>query len=121
MVIRRALRGLFHMLLTLYMGTLVWVFWQSWTVDCIKQLNVWLVVYCLNESLHTLTRVVAMCIWGCANDPELAETRLTIFFKIWVYVFEAIWVIYGSTFIYSDEVSTCDDTTRQALEDDEDI
>jgi len=60
-----------------------------------------------------------MILWGCANDPELAETRLTIFFKVWVYVFEAVWDIYGSTFIYSDKVSYCDDTLRDALEADE--
>ena len=62
--------------------------------------------------MHTLARLVAILIWLCANDPEIGETRLNVFFKIWVYLFEAIWVIYGSTFIYSEEVSNCEETAR---------
>ena len=62
--------------------------------------------------MHTLARVIAISNWLCANDPEIGETRLNVFFKSWVYLFEAIWVIYGSTFIYSDSVSNCHETAH---------
>ena len=120
MACRRALRMVFHLLLILSMGTLLWVFWLSWSIACIKELNMWLSVYCAIEILHTLTRFTQVLIWLCANDPEIAETRLTLFFKFWVYLFEAIWVIYGSTFIYSDKVASCDETAKLAVTDESD-
>ena len=45
---------------------------------------------------------------------------MTLFFKFWVYLFEAIWVIYGSTFIYSDEVASCDETAKLEVTDESD-
>ena len=54
---RRALRMTFHLLLILSMGTLLWIFWGSWSITCIKELNIWLSVYCAIEILHTLIRL----------------------------------------------------------------
>ena len=33
---------------------------------------------------------------------------------MWVYLFEAVWTIYGTTFIFSAEINECDQTTRLA-------
>ena len=67
------------------------------------------------EVLHTITSVCGLVIWGCARDPSLAETRLSAFGKIFIYLAEAAWVIYGNTFIYSDEINECDATTELAF------
>ena len=32
-----------------------------------------------------------------------------MFFGFWVYLADAIWLIYGNTFIYADEIKNCDD------------
>ena len=49
-----------------------------------------------------------MCMWCRANDPTLAETKLYVFGTFWLYLFIAGWIIYGSTFVYSKEISECD-------------
>ena len=101
----RATYGLGRALLTLYVAGLVWTFWQAWSIHCIRQLNEWLLVHLVIEVLHTISNVCGLVIWGCARDPSLAETRLSAFFKIFIYLVEAAWVIYGNTFIYSDDIN----------------
>ena len=111
----RATYGVGRALLTLYVAGLVWTFWQAWSIHCIRQLNEWLLVYLVIEVLHTITSVCGLVIWGCARDPSLAETRLSAFVKIFIYLAEAAWVIYGNTFIYSDDINQCDATTELAF------
>lgn len=33
-----------------------------------------------------------------------------MFFGVWVFLAEAAWIIYGNTFIYSDEIRDCEET-----------
>jgi len=59
--------------------------------------------------------MVTLFIWQYAVDPTTAETRLYVFGTFWLYIFEAAWIIYGSTFIYSEEIRECDATTFLAF------
>lgn len=38
-----------------------------------------------------------------------------VFIEIWVYLFEAAWVVYGSTFIYSEEIYYCHKTVAEVV------
>lgn len=95
----------YHVILTLYVIFLETIFWKSWSVDCIRQINVWLAMYCLSELLITISLVLTIIFWGCANDPTMAETRLKVYFQVWIYIFNIGWVIYGSSFIYTDKIN----------------
>ena len=96
-----------HFLLTVYISLLIWIFWDSWAIGCIRELNTWLGVYLILEVLHLTERTIATALWKCANDPKLAETRLFVFVRVWLYLIEANWIIYGSTFIYDDKFEDC--------------
>ena len=56
------------------------IFWDKWSVDCIKTINIWLVVYGVIQAVITISNVIAILFWALANDPNLAETRLKVFF-----------------------------------------
>jgi len=68
----------------------------------------WLAVYFLMEAMHLIERFVAGLFWLYAKDPAMAECRLYLFFRIWVYFIEASWIIYGSTFVYGEEIDECE-------------
>ena len=106
-----------HVLLAIYIFGLLYTFWPSWKVHCIRELNVWLSVYFIVELLQITVSLFAVCVWYRANDPTMAETRLYVFGTFWLYLFMATWIIYGSTFIYSDEISQCVDTTFEIFGD----
>ena len=93
-----------HSLLILYITALIWAFWDSWAVNCIRRLNIWLSIYLVIELAHLCERWATACSWLSANDPKLAESKLFIYGRLWLYLIESAWVLYGSTFIYSDEI-----------------
>lgn len=97
-----------HVALALYIGVLLYTFWRSWKVPCIRQLNVWLSVYFIVEVLQITICALVLGMWCRANDPTLAETKLYVFGTFWLYLFIAGWIIYGSTFIYSEDIQKCD-------------
>ena len=96
-----------YVLLTLYPMIIMWLFWDSWEINCIRKLNEWLLVYCVLIGIHAATTISYVIMWKCAKDPTLQVTRIRVFFHVWVYLFEAGWLIYGNTFIYSDKMKNC--------------
>ena len=42
-----------------------------------------------------------------AKDPALGHIKLEFFYGWLVFIFEVCWSIYGSTFIYSEEMDYC--------------
>ena len=52
--------------------------------------------------------IVCIFIWKRANDPPYQQIKFEVFAGGWVFVAEAGWIIYGNTFIYSDEITSCD-------------
>jgi len=76
-------------------------------VDCIEQLTFWLLVYIGVELLHIFERIAAACSWMRANNPANAEGRLFLFVRIWLYLGEVAWVIYGTTFAFNEEMDEC--------------
>jgi len=99
---------LVHMSLVSYISLLILAFWDSWRIDCIRQLNEWLSTYLVLEILHLVERIVSLCLWLRSEDPYLQEARTYIFGRIWINLVEAAWIIYGSSFIYSQELKECD-------------
>ena len=63
--------------------------------------------------VHAVVNFTYMCIWRRAKDPTMQLTRIQVFFHFWVVLFEAVWFIYGNTFIYKDETIEC---TNQEFE-----
>ena len=45
--------------------------------------------------------------WLYANEPTIAESRLFVLMRFWLYLMEASWIIYGSCFIYNDDIANC--------------
>jgi len=96
--------GVINASLCAYIFFLLFTFWSSWAVDCVQQLNVWLLVYLVLQTAHLLRTVLLIFIWRTAKDPSVAQIKLEIFFGLWVFLAEAAWIIYGNTFIYEDEI-----------------
>ena len=93
--------------LTGYMCLLLFNFWESWKVHCIRQLNVWLLCYTLIEVLQIGRTVVKIYIWRKKRDPPGQQIKVEIFFGIWLFMLEVAWQIYGNTFIYEEEIQDC--------------
>ena len=111
----RSLQFVFHLMLTILISTLLWVFWRLWEIDCIKDLNAWLEVFCILESIITVVRLVQVLVWAYAEDPLFVETVIMVFIEIWVYLIEAAYVVHGSTFIYSEEIYYCEKTAEEIV------
>ena len=99
---------LFHFVLTLYILVLLTAFWDFWTIECVRLLGFWMFIYLLDELVHIVLYSVAVYSWCRANDPPLIETRISVFGSFWLYLFGFAWVIYGSTFVFSEEIDNCD-------------
>ena len=78
-IIRRSLLAAYHWLLMLGVILLEAIFWHSWTVDCIRTINVWLTVYGILHFLKTLCTMGTLFLWICANDPNMQEVRVKVF------------------------------------------
>ena len=48
--------------------------------------------------------------WKKAVDPSIAQIKIEIFYGIWIFLIEAAWIIYGNTFIYSEQIKDCDES-----------
>ena len=77
------------------------IFWENWNVDCIRKLNVWLLVYLSLQGGHTVRTIILIGIWKKAKDPPYQQIKMEVFFGVWLFLAEAAWIIYGNTFIYS--------------------
>ena len=111
-MIRTSIRLVCHLFITLYIAVLLWIFWRAWNVECIRNLNIWLYGYGIIETLYSIFTVVIIIIWNKANDPASQETRLNVYVLYWLHLINIGWVIYGSTFIYNEESSQCDEETE---------
>lgn len=90
-----------------------WQFYEAWDVVCIKQLHKWLLIYAVIELLHLLERSIVCLCWIYATDPAISESVLYLFSRLWLYIFEVSWIIYGSTFVFSDPVKECKKTAYE--------
>ena len=76
-------------------------------------MNLWLVVYNAAMLVHAVIHLSYTIIWIKAKDPTMQLTRIRIFFHMWIYLLEAVWFIYGNTFIYSDDIKACEDNFQK--------
>ena len=93
--------------ITIFLSVILAIWWNAWRVKCIRVLNKWLLVHNVLMFIHALVHFAYCFIWIWAKDPTIWLTRFRVFFHFWVYLFEAGWIIYGSTFIYSEEIKEC--------------
>ena len=101
---------LVNTILCAYISVLLFLFWDAkqWARDpCVRTLNLWLLVYLFLQGLHTLRTIGVMLVWHKAKDPSVQQLKIELFFGVWVFIAEASWIIYGNTFIYSDEIENC--------------
>ena len=102
--------GIVNAILCTYIMALLFIFWdaKTWAKDpCVKQLNLWLLVYCFVQGLHEIRSIAVIYIWHKANDPAVAQLKLELIYGGWVFILEACWIIYGNTFIYTEESQQC--------------
>lgn len=38
----------------------------------------------------------------------MAESRLFIYMRFWLYLLEAGWIVYGTSFIFNEEIENCE-------------
>ena len=67
-----------------------------------------MLVYFMDELIHIVLYTAAIIAWCKANDPPLIETRVSVFGTFWLYLFSAAWVVYGSSFMFSEEIENCE-------------
>ena len=48
--------------------------------------------------------IILIGIWKKAKDPPYQQIKMEVFFGVWLFLAEAAWIIYGNTFIYSEEI-----------------
>ena len=105
---RSAGMAILHSLTCLYLVWTLMFYWEVFeAISCITQLFEWLMVYAFIMLVHALVYFTKVSIWRRAKDPMMQLTRIRVFFHFWVILFEAVWFIYGNTFIYSDETKDC--------------
>ena len=57
--------------------------------------------------MQTVRTIAVILTWLKAIDPSRQQIKIELFYGLWVFLFEASWIIYGNTFIYSDDVTNC--------------
>ena len=89
-----------------YIAVLQAFFWTDkiWSVDCIKEMLVWLFVYNVTQGVHIIRAIVLIHFWRTSKDPAMKQIKLEVFFGIWLFLFEICWLVYGNTFIYDDSI-----------------
>ena len=98
---------LVYLCITVFLCFTIALWWNAWHVKCIRKLNEWLVVHTCQMLVHVFVHLAYSIIWIKAKDPTYQLTRIRVFFHVWVYLFEAAWLIYGNTFVYSSEMREC--------------
>ena len=63
--------GALNVLLGAYMIILLFFYWDSWNIPCVKKLNVWLLVYLVINGLHLIRTGFIIYIWKKSPDPSL--------------------------------------------------
>lgn len=101
--------GIINLCISIYITILMYLFWgaNEWHIECVKTLNIWLLVYLILEGLHLIRSAIVIVIWLRARDPSLAQIKVELFYGVWIYAVEFGWLIYGNTFIYTDEFEHC--------------
>ena len=69
----------------------------------------WLAIYNNIALLHVIRTLTLVCIWRCAKDPAMTHIKLEVFYGVWIFLLEIVWLIYGNTFIYDDKIQDCND------------
>ena len=98
-----------------YILAMVIIFWDqsAWErKPCVKKLDVWLIVYLCLQALHMIRTCFVMLAWWKAKDPSVIQLKIELFFGVWVFLMEAGWIIYGNSFIYTDEMVNCEMGSR---------
>ena len=55
-----------------------------------------------------LRNCILIAIWRRAKEPSIMQIKLELFFGMWIFIAEAGWIIYGNTFIYTEQIKNCD-------------
>jgi hypothetical protein len=92
-----------------YVFFLLFLFRGSWSIHCVRKLNIWLLIYLIIQGCHLLRTIILIFIWRKAKDPSVSWIKLDMYFGLWVFLAEAALIIYGNTFIYDEEFKSCDE------------
>ena len=93
-----------NLVISAYVLFVLYFFFDSWERECVRNISIWLTVFLLIMFLHLIRSVLMIFMWMKLRDPTLGQIKLELFYGTWVFLFEAAWCIYGSTFIYSEEM-----------------
>ena len=102
-----AVWGLVNALLLAYCVVVTGKFWSDWQISCIKELDLWLLIYVIITALHLVRTIAIIFVLLKAKDPATSTIKMEAYFGVWVFLFEVVWLIYGNSFIYTDDVKNC--------------
>ena len=54
--------------------------------------------------LHLVKKIAMICFWCKSDDPKEKEAQLNLAFVMLLFLPEIAWYLYGSLFIYSQEM-----------------
>ena len=57
--------------------------------------------------LHLVKKIAMICFWCKSDDPKEKEAQLNLAFVMLLFLPEIAWYLYGSLFIYSQEMQPC--------------
>ena len=84
-------------------------------LQCQTPIFTWLIVFAILTLGCVLKNIALVAVLNSCRDPQLAESRLEVFFCCTLLNFEFAWLIYGNTFLYSSAGIACSelsDATR---------
>lgn len=107
--------GVLNVMILAYLIFVLVIFYDAVSSGCVKKLSIWLIVYCLIQLAHITRQIAAICIWGRAKDPALAQTKSDVFFVIFIVIPEIAWYCYGYSFIFTNTTEECRTEKQNSL------
>ena len=95
------------MFITAFCVFVLYQFIDIWEEQCVKEISIWLLTFLVIQLLHLIRSLILIIMWIKFRDPALGQMKLEFFYGSLVFILEAAWSIYGSTFIYSDDMDYC--------------
>ena len=107
---RNCCRIFCHALIVLFLVALIIPFMtqEVFDINCLETQVTWLMIYVGIEVLHAAERTAVGVCWLYVKEPVNAEGRLFIFFRLWLIIGEAALIVYGNTFIFSEQIDECE-------------
>ena len=95
-----------NLLLTVWVGGLVYYihFRSAISETCVTRIKVFMLGYLLIMLLHLTKKIAMICFWCKSEDPKEKEACLNLVFVGLLFLPEIAWYLYGSLFIYSEEM-----------------